>query len=156
AAEAKSEVRHEYLNGEVFAMAGGTPAHGALALAFGGELRNALRDRPCRMFSSDVRVRIPDTGLTTYPDLSIVCGGIELDPKDPNTITNPILIVEVLSETTEGHDRGTPAGSSRSDRSPADRSLAISPAGTRCSPLFWRSAGRCRSSRSRRSCGLDV
>jgi Uma2 family endonuclease len=109
AAEAKAEVRHEFLNGEVFAMAGGTPAHAALASAFARELGNALRDKPCRTFSSDLRIRVPDTGLTTYPDLSVVCGGIELDPQDPNTITNPIVIVEVLSENTEGYDRGAKA-----------------------------------------------
>ncbi len=106
AAEATSEVRHEFLNGEVWAMAGGTPAHGALAAAVTGELHAALRGKPCRAFSSDVRVRIPETGLSTYPDVSVVCGRLETAPEDEDAITNPILLVEVLSDSTEAYDRG--------------------------------------------------
>jgi Uma2 family endonuclease len=109
AAEAKSEVRHEYLDGEVWEMAGGTIEHGALALAVAGELREALRGKPCRAFSSDVRVRIPETGLTTYPDLSIVCGRVETAPEDKDAITNPVVLVEVLSDSTEAYDRGAKA-----------------------------------------------
>lgn len=108
-AEAGSEVRHEYLNGEVWAMAGGTPEHGALALALAGELREALRGKSCRLYSSDVRVRIAGTGLTTYPDLSVVCGQLETAPDDPDAILNPVVLVEVLSGTTEGYDRGAKA-----------------------------------------------
>jgi Uma2 family endonuclease len=107
--EERSDVRHEYLRGEVFAMAGGTPQHGALALAFGAELRAALRDRPCVVYNSDVRVRIPETDLTTYPDLSVVCGGLEVDATDRNAILNPLVVVEVLSPTTEVYDRGAKA-----------------------------------------------
>jgi len=109
AAEAKSEVRHEYLNGEVWAMAGGTPEHSALALAMGGELRNALAGKPCRVFSSDLRVRIVDTGLSTYPDVSVVCGQLETADDDKDAITNPVVLVEVLSEATEAYDRGAKA-----------------------------------------------
>ncbi|MEI8258929.1 MAG: Uma2 family endonuclease, partial [Deltaproteobacteria bacterium] len=71
--EAGSEVRHEFLDGTVVAMAGGTPEHGALAAAIARDLGNALLGRPCRVFSSDVRVQIEATRLTTYPDLSVVC-----------------------------------------------------------------------------------
>jgi Uma2 family endonuclease len=106
AAEAKSEVRHEYLSGEVWEMAGGTPEHSALALAMGGELRNALSGKPCRVFTSDLRVRILETGLSTYPDVSVVCGQIETSRDDKDAITNPIVLVEVLSEATEAYDRG--------------------------------------------------
>ena len=113
ALEARADTRHEYLDGEVFAMAGGTPEHGALAMAVARALGVALRGRPCRVFSSDVRVRIPETGLTTYPDLSVVCSKLETDPIDPDAITNPLLIVEVLSDTTEGYDRGGGMGRSR-------------------------------------------
>jgi len=109
AAEAGAEVRHEYLNGEVWEMAGGTIEHGALASAMAGELRVALRGKPCRSFSSDVRVRIRETSLTTYPDLSIVCGQVETAPDDEDAITNPIVLVEVLSDTTEAYDRGAKA-----------------------------------------------
>ena len=109
AAEAKSETRHEYLQGEVFAMAGGTPEHGALAMAIGGALLSALRNRPCRVFNSDVRVRIRETDLTTYPDVSVVCGHLQRDDEDSNAIVNPVLIVEVLSDSTEAYDRGEKA-----------------------------------------------
>jgi Uma2 family endonuclease len=97
AAEAVSEVRHEYLNGEVWAMAGGTPEHAALALALGSELRQALRGKPCRAYSADLRIRIVDTGLSTYPDVSVVCGQLETAPDDKDAVTNPIVLVEVLS-----------------------------------------------------------
>jgi Uma2 family endonuclease len=109
AAEAVSEARHEYLNGEVWQMAGGTPEHAALALAVGSELREALRGKPCRAYSADLRVRIVETGLSTYPDASVVCGQLETAPDDPDAATNPVILVEVLSETTEGYDRGAKA-----------------------------------------------
>jgi Uma2 family endonuclease len=109
AAEAVSDVRHEFLNGEVWAMAGGTPEHAALALAVGSELREALRGKPCRAFSADLRVRVVDTGLSTYPDVTVVCGQLEAAPDDPDAVTNPIVLVEVLSESTEGYDRGAKA-----------------------------------------------
>lgn len=106
AAEAKSDVKHEWLNSEVFAMAGGTPEHAGLAAGVIGELRTALRDRPCRVFSSDLRVRVQATGLVTYPDASIVCNKIETDHDDPQAIVNPVVLVEVLSDSTEAYDRG--------------------------------------------------
>ena len=109
AREAQGEVRHEFLKGEVFEMTGGTPEHGAIAVAIGAELRAALRGRPCRVFSSDVRVRIRATGLTTYPDISVVCGALETDAEDKDAITNPVLLVEVLSPSTEAYDRGAKA-----------------------------------------------
>lgn len=109
AAEKQAEVRHEFLNGEIFAMAGGTPEHGALAVAIAGELHVALAGRPCRVYSSDVRVRVLTTGLATYPDASVVCGHLETDPADPDAIVNPTLLVEVLSDSTEAYDRGAKA-----------------------------------------------
>jgi Uma2 family endonuclease len=109
AAEALSDVRHEFLDGEVWAMAGGTPEHAALALAMGSELREALHGKPCRAFSADLRVRVIDTGLSTYPDVSVVYGQLETAPDDPDAVTNPIVLVKVLSESTEGYDRGAKA-----------------------------------------------
>jgi Uma2 family endonuclease len=106
ALEAKSEGKHEYVNGEIFAMAGGTPEHGRLAVNVSGELRSALRGRPCAVFNSDVRVRVLATGRATYPDVSVACGRLERDPEDENTIINPVVIVEVLSDSTEAQDRG--------------------------------------------------
>lgn len=109
AAEQGSAIRHEFLNGEIFAMAGGTPEHAALAMAIGGQLFNALRGKPCRVYSADLRVRIRETGLTTYPDLSVVCDKLETDPDDPHAVLNPVVLVEVLSESTEAYDRGAKA-----------------------------------------------
>ncbi len=110
ALESKAAVRHEYLRGEVYAMAGGTLEHGAVIAALTGELHAALRGRPCRIFSSDVRVRVEATDLTTYPDISVVCGPLQTAEVDPNAITNPIVVVEVLSPSTEAYDRGAKAG----------------------------------------------
>jgi Uma2 family endonuclease len=109
ALEARSESKHEYLHGEVFAMAGGTIAHGALTAAVSAALSNALRDRRCRVLSSDVRVRSKATGLSTYPDVTVVCDRLEVDPDDPQGVLNPTVIVEVLSDSTEGYDRGAKA-----------------------------------------------
>ena len=109
AAEEKSNVKHEYLRGEVFAMAGGTIENAALGLAIGAALLAALRGRPCRVFSSDLRIRIRETDLTTYPDISVVCGRLETDDEDKNAIVNPVLLVEVLSDSTEAYDRGEKA-----------------------------------------------
>jgi Uma2 family endonuclease len=106
AAELTADVKHEYLRGEVFARAGRTPTHARLAAAVIGELRNALADRPCEVFTSDLRIRIEATDLSTYPDVTVVCGDLQHSDIDVNAATNPILIVEVLSESTEGYDRG--------------------------------------------------
>ena len=106
AAEAASDIRHEYLRGEVYAMAGGTPSHARLAMAIGVALSNGLSGRPCSVFGSDLRVRIPATDLSTYPDITVVCGKLEHDEVDPDAAINPILIVEVLSDSTEAYDRG--------------------------------------------------
>jgi len=107
--EAQSDARHEYLNGEVFAMAGGTITHGALTAAVITALSSALRDRRCRVLSSDVRVRVKATGLATYPDVSVVCQQIETDDDDRHGVLNPSVIVEVLSDSTEAYDRGAKA-----------------------------------------------
>ena len=103
--ERVSNTRHEFLDGQIYAMSGGTPEHGALASAINGQLYPQLRERGCGAFTSDVRVRTP-SGLSTYPDISIVCGPIERDAEDRDAVTNPSVIVEVLSRTTEQYDRG--------------------------------------------------
>jgi Uma2 family endonuclease len=106
ALEASSNVKHEYLEGQIYAMAGGTPEHAALAAAVIGLLFNQLRAGRCRAHDADLRVRVRATGLATYPDVTVVCGPRELDPDDPNAVTNPTLVVEVLSRSTEEYDRG--------------------------------------------------
>ncbi len=104
ALEEKSDVRHEFDRGEVFAMAGGTPEHAALCAAATHALVGQLRGA-CRTFSEALRVRTP-TEKTAYPDALVICGEVMRDPADRNTVTNPTLIVEVLSESTEAYDRG--------------------------------------------------
>ncbi len=104
--EQGSAIKHEYLRGEVYAMAGGTPEHAALAMAVGAALTTALAGRRSRVFSSDLRVRVESTDLSTYPDITVICGSFEPSEVDPNAAANPILIVEVLSDSTEAYDRG--------------------------------------------------
>ncbi|MGE0785074.1 MAG: Uma2 family endonuclease [Sandaracinaceae bacterium] len=106
--EDASVVRHEFLDGVVYAMSGGTPEHAALAARVIYLLQMALEGRPCRVFTADLRIRSRATGLGTYPDASVACDELEIDPDDPlgHTINNPALVVEVLSPSTEKYDRG--------------------------------------------------
>jgi Uma2 family endonuclease len=106
--ERAAETRHEYINGGIYAMAGGTIEHGLLATNATVALANALRGRPCVVLNSDVRVRVraPSTDLATYPDVTVVCGAIARADADPDALTNPVVIVEVLSDSTEAYDRG--------------------------------------------------
>lgn len=105
ALERRTDQRHEYFDGEMFLMAGGTPRHAKVLSNANVALGAALGDRPCQAFSSDLKIRMPATGLATYPDLSVICGPLERHPEDRNVATNPTLIVEVLSESTEVWDR---------------------------------------------------
>lgn len=105
ALEETSLVKHEYLAGEIYAMAGGSPDHAALAGALIGILRGQLPPG-CRSFTSDLRVRIAATGLSTYPDATIVCGPTERSAEDPLAVTNPVVLVEVTSPSTEEYDQG--------------------------------------------------
>jgi Uma2 family endonuclease len=107
ALERDSEVKHEFDAGEILAMSGGTARHSALAAKIVTAMETT-RARGCTVFTSDMRVRVVATGRATYPDVSMVCGPIEYDPEDSahTTITNPVLLVEVLSVTTEKGDRG--------------------------------------------------
>jgi Uma2 family endonuclease len=100
-----SPTKHEYVNGEILAMSGGTLEHSQLAANVIGELGAQLRGRPCAVYTSDARVRVLATGLATYPDVTVVCGSVERDPESKSTIVNPALIVEVLSDSTESYDR---------------------------------------------------
>jgi len=106
--DAMSSVKHEYFGGSAWAMAGGSPEHAAIAASVTASLGAQLRGRPCRVYSSDLRLRVHETGLATYPDVSVVRGKLELDPEDrrAQTIMNPRVVVEVLSPSTEAYDRG--------------------------------------------------
>ena len=100
-----SGVKLEYCDGEIYAMAGGTPVHADLAASVIRLLGNALLGQ-CRVSSSDLKVRIEPTGLSTFPDITVVCGERVLATIDRNAVTNPTLLVEVTSNSTEDYDRG--------------------------------------------------
>ncbi len=104
--EEMSNVRHEFLDGEIYVMAGGTPEHGRIAANIIMLLGAHTSQRRCAVFTSDVRVRVAATGLDTYPDVTVVCGRLEYDLRDPHAIANPTLLVEVTSSSTEAYDRG--------------------------------------------------
>jgi Uma2 family endonuclease len=104
--ERVAEYKSEFYQGEIFAMTGGSPTHNLISINVGSRLRTGLRGSGCRPFSSDQRIRIPANGLSTYPDIAVVCGDLQLDDKDKDAITNPIVIFEVLSKSTERYDRG--------------------------------------------------
>jgi Uma2 family endonuclease len=104
ATEETSDLRHEFDHGEVSAMAGGTPEHAALCAAVVHALVGQLEGR-CRTFSEALRVRTPSENVS-YPDALVICGDLIRDPHDKSTVSNPTLIVEVLSESTEAYDRG--------------------------------------------------
>jgi Uma2 family endonuclease len=106
AAEEASVERHEYVNGAVVAMSAATERHSLLGAAVIGELASRLRGGPCRTYTSDQRIFVPETKLMGYPDVSVVCGPSTKSPKDRHALTNPTVIVEVLSEGTASFDRG--------------------------------------------------
>jgi Uma2 family endonuclease len=105
--ERAADFRSEFFDGEMFAMAGGTITHSGvsvnLTLALGTALKRAGN---CRLFDKDLRIKIEATGLFTYPDLSVVCGKPVAAEDDENSVVNPSLLAEVLSDSTEGYDRG--------------------------------------------------
>jgi len=100
------DVRSEYYNGRMYAMSGGTHTHAIVIGNLGTELRIALKKGPCVVTTSDMRVRVNKTGLYTYPDIVVVCDPPQYGDGRHDTVLNPTLIVEVLSPSTEGYDRG--------------------------------------------------
>jgi Uma2 family endonuclease len=101
-----SQVRHEYWDGEVFAMSGGSREHSQLQANISAALVNALRDRPCIALTSDMRVRIPANEKYVYPDGIVVCGEVLVEDGENDTLLNPTVLFEVLSDSTESFDRG--------------------------------------------------
>lgn len=106
AREHETDLKHEWLEGQVFAMAGGTPEHARLIAEVSYAVRGALDPKRCRVFAAELKIRVQASGLATYPDVAVVCGPLELDPVDPNAVVNPTVLVEVLSRSTEAYDRG--------------------------------------------------
>ncbi len=107
--EESSSTKHEYCRGEIFAMAGASLAHNRITANVLGALHGPLIDKGCSVMASDLRVASPG-GLYTYPDVTVVCGRVELVPDRPDTATNPIVLVEVLSDATRDYDRGEKLG----------------------------------------------
>ncbi len=105
ALEEASPTRHEYLDGEIYGMAGGTPDHAALAAAVIAALGGRLPPG-CRTFTSDLRVRIEESGFSTCADATVVCGPTQRANDDRLAVVNPVVLVEVTSPSTEDYDRG--------------------------------------------------
>lgn len=104
--EREAEFKSEYLDGEIYAMSGGSSAHSVLTVNATGEVRTALKGRPCQPFSNDMKVETGPGGLYSYPDLTVVCGKPQYRDEHLDVLLNPTLIVEILSPTTEAFDRG--------------------------------------------------
>jgi Uma2 family endonuclease len=105
--ERKAEFRSEFYGGEIFAMAGGSPLHSFLIAAASRVIGNGVISKGCGVFVSDLRVHAGSSGLITYPDVAVICGPMQFLPGTKDTITNPVVLVEVLSPATEAYDRGT-------------------------------------------------
>ena len=105
AIEISSETRHEYINGEIIPMTGGTPEHNEIASILNAILRINLRGKPYSIFIADQRLWIPERKLYTYPDVMIVQRPIQLQIGRKDTVTNPIFIAEILSQSTKNYDK---------------------------------------------------
>jgi Uma2 family endonuclease len=98
--------RSEFINGQIYAMSGASREHNLISGNVFGEIRNQLRGRPCEAYMNDMRVRVNVTGAYLYPDVVVVCGEPRFEDASVDTLTNPTVIIEVLSPSTEGFDRG--------------------------------------------------
>jgi Uma2 family endonuclease len=106
ALERSSEAKHEYLDGEIFAMGGASQQHVLIVTNLVIELGSQLRNGPCRVYSVDLRVKVDPGGLYTYPDVVVLCEAPRFSDEQKDTLLNPSLIIEVLSESTKDYDRG--------------------------------------------------
>ncbi len=104
--ERESETRHEYFDGEIFAMSGASREHNLIGTNIVGALHARLKRQGCEQYANDMRVRVPATGLYTYPDVVVVCEPPRFEDDRRETLLNPNLIIEVLSPSTEDYDRG--------------------------------------------------
>lgn len=106
AIERQAEHKSEYVDGVMYAMAGGSERHNLIAGNLITELNIQLKEVPCKVYPSDLKVRIPNSKRFFYPDVSVVCGEVEFADDERDVILNPILVLEVLSESTAAFDRG--------------------------------------------------
>jgi Uma2 family endonuclease len=107
ALERKSPIKHEYYDGEMFAMAGASRPHNLISGNLFREISSQLLKRPCETYVSDMRVLVNSNGLYTYPDVVVVCGEPQFQDSEQDTLLNPTVIIEVLSASTEAYDRGS-------------------------------------------------
>ncbi len=105
-ADRKAEFRSEYVDGVVYAMSGGSPAHATLILRLGSLIDRALESGPCRTSASDLRLRTGNRNSYVYPDIMVFCEEYELELGTTDVVKNPVLVAEVLSPSTESWDRG--------------------------------------------------
>lgn len=106
ALERQADYKSEYFEGEIFAMAGASRKHNLISLNVGSSFNQQVKERDCEVYVSDMRVRVQATDLLTYPDVVVVCGEPQFNDEELDTLTNPTLIVEVLSKSTKNFDRG--------------------------------------------------
>jgi Uma2 family endonuclease len=105
-AERSSSIKHEYFRGRIYAMTGAKESHNLITANTLASLHGQLRQKPCRVYPSDMRIKVQRTGLNTYPDVVVICGQPQFTDEVRDTIVNPTVIVEVLSSSTERYDRG--------------------------------------------------
>src|SRR5258708_26730796 len=104
--ERRSPERHEYVDGELFAMGGASERHNQIVVNIGGEIRTQFKHRPCKVYTNDMRIGISGTKRFSYPDVAALCDQALFDDSQKDTLINPRLIIEVLSLSTEAYDRG--------------------------------------------------
>jgi len=104
--ERHSPERHEFVSGEIFLMGGASERHNLIVINISRDISLQFRSRPCKVYANDMRVKVGKTSLYTYPDVVAVCGPAKFDDSLKDTLMNPMLIVEVLSPSTEAYDRG--------------------------------------------------
>lgn len=120
AVERAAEDKNEFIDGEVVAMTGASRKHNLISVNITAELRGQLKGRPCEMYAGDMRVRVPSSRLYTYPDVVVVCEEPRFEDDQLDTLLNPTLLVEVLSDSTEKYDRGKKFGFYRTIESLSD------------------------------------
>lgn len=104
--ERDSEMRHEYLAGQIFAMGGASRNHNLITLNIGSQLHAHFRGKTCETYVNDMRVKVDSSGLFTYPDIVIICNKPQFEDDEVDTLLNPQVLIEVLSQSTESYDRG--------------------------------------------------
>ena len=104
--ERRAPTKSQYFKGEIFAMAGASERHISIVANITSSFVSQLKGRPCKVYPTDMRVRVAATGLYTYPDIVVLCGAPRFDDKNRDTLLNPVVIFEILSKSTESYDRG--------------------------------------------------